>query len=608
MIRQLKTIPLAMLLLTMVAFAASRSFAAEPAVEAAGVVSPKVGIKPIAEADYKPVVGKYIDDDRNRIVFDSLGEPKSFNPITAGETSTTEYTTRIFQSLLDTNPFTGDTRPLLAESLEVAPDGITWTFHLKHGIVFNDGTPLTAADVVFTWNDLVYDLTRPAGTDPRWPSSDRDACTFEDNKIFKVEAVDDYTVRFIAPMKIAIFDQLAGSVSILSKAKYESWVKDGSFGGKLGADSDPRDLVGTGPFMLGEYIRGQKVVLARNPHYWKKDAAGNQLPYLKNLTFNIVRDTNTMLIDFQQGTSDIFSPRSGKDIGLLKPKQEEGHFALYQFGPDDGDLFICFNQNLDAAKAGKVPDYKIQWFRDQRFREAISLAIDRKAQVKNIRQNLGYEEPCTFTLAAGPYRQDGFASRPFDPDKAKALLADMGFKPGKDGVLEDSQGHQLSFTLNTNNENEMRVQTMEFIRKDLENIGVKVNGRPLEFNQLVDMMDVTYDFDAIVMGLTGGREPHFGANVWKSNARLHMWWPVQKTPSTAWEKQIDDLFEQGISEIDKVKRKAIYRQWVQIAYDQQPFIYLTVGEQTAALRNRFGNIFPAPIGGLLHNEDEIFVK
>jgi len=580
--------------------AGQRALAAD---DTAGVVSPNVGIKPVAEADYKPVVGK----SGGRVVRDALGEPKSFNPITAGETSTTEFTARIFQTLLDQNPFTGEVRPLLAESFEVAADGVTWTFHLRHGVVFNDGTPLTAHDVEFTWNDLVYDLTRPAGTEERWPCSDRDACTF-DGKIIKVEAVDDYTVRFTSPIKIAIFDKLAGFVPVLSKKTYEEMAKNGKFGGALGTDSKPEELVGTGPFMFGEYVRGQKVILKRNPHYWKKDAAGNSLPYLDILAFNIVRDTNTMLIDFQQGTSDVFGPRSGKDIAQLKPKQQEGNYSLYQFGPDDGDMFICFNQNLDAAKEGKIPDYKIQWFRDQRFRQAISLAIDRKAQVKNIRQNLGYEEPCTFTLAAGPFRQDGFAPRPYDPDKAKALLADMGFKPDADGIMHDAQGHELSFTLNTNSENEMRVQTMDFIRKDLEKIGIKVNGRPLEFNKLVDMMDVTFDFDAIVMGLTGGREPHFGANVWKSDSRLHMWWPRQKTPSTTWEKRIDELFTQGIQEMDKAKRKAIYREWVQIAYDQQPFIYLTVGEDTAVLRNRFGNIFPAPIGGLFHNEEEVFVK
>jgi peptide/nickel transport system substrate-binding protein len=184
----------------------------------------------------------------------------------------------------------------------------------------------------------------------------------------------------------------------------------------------------------------------------------------------------------------------------------------------------------------------------------------------------------------------------------------MGLKPGPDGVLRDAEGHEVSFTINTNAGNAIREESANFIRKDLERIGIKVNILFLEFNLLVDKMDETYDWEALVMGLTGGREPHWGSNVWKSSGRLHMWWPNQKTPSFPWEKRIDEIFETGIQELDKDKRKEIYREWVEIVHREQPFIYLTVAEDVAALRNRFGNIFPAEVGAILHNEEEIFVK
>jgi peptide/nickel transport system substrate-binding protein len=576
----------------------------QPAAGAAdtGITSPDVGIKAMTPEQFKPVVGTY----GGRIVRDTLGEPKSFNPVTAGETSTTEYTGRIFQGLTDTDPFTGEVMPLLAEKWEVADDGVTWTFHLRKDVTFNDGSPLTSSDVVFTWNDLVYDLSRPQGTDPRWPCSMRDIATFE-GKIVQVEAVDDYTVRFVTPYKVAIWDQMVAE-GILSRKKYEPMVKSGAFGGALGADSKASDLVGTGPFILGEYIRGQRVVLKRNPNYWKKDSDGNKLPYLDELVFQITRDLNTMLLDFEQGITDIFTIPSGKEVARLKPMQKEGNFSLYQFGPDDGTVFLALNMNEAAAKAGKVAAYKVKWFRDQRFRQALSYAIDRGAQVRNIRRNLGYPQSAPFTLSAGPYRQEGFSPYPYDPEKAKALLAEMGFKPGSDGILRDPAGHKVSFTLNTNAGNYIREESANFIRKDLERVGIEVNILFLEFNLLVDKMDETYDWEALVMGLTGGREPHWGANVWKSDGRLHMWWPEQATPGTDWEKRIDEIFAAGIQELDKAKRKEIYREYVEIVHREQPFIYLTVSEQVAALRNRFGNIFPSPIGGLLHNEDQIFVK
>src|SRR6266850_6383656 len=167
---------------------------------------PQVGQPYFTKDQYKPIVGKY----GGKIVRATLGEPKSFNPIVASETSTTDFTQRIFQGLTDEDVFTGNIKPMLAESWEVAPDGLTWTFKLRKDVTFTDGTPFTARDVVFTWNDLVYDLKRPAGAEPRWPCSMRDIVTF-DGKIVKVEAVDDYTVRFVTPVKVAIFDEIVGA-------------------------------------------------------------------------------------------------------------------------------------------------------------------------------------------------------------------------------------------------------------------------------------------------------------------------------------------------------------------------------------------------------------
>ena len=568
--------------------------------------APKVGIRPGTFADYKPVVGKY----GGRIVRDTLSEPKSFNSITVGETSTSEYTGRMFEGLTKTNVFTGEAGSYIAEKWEHSDDGLTWTFHLRKDVTFNDGSPLTAQDVVFTLNDLIYDNNRPAGKDPRWPCSARDALTFEDKQL-KISAPDDYTVQIVTPVKIAIMDQMAG-FAILSKKKYEPLARAGTFGGAMSTDSKPQDIVGSGPFMFGSYTRGESVILKRNPNYWRKDTAGNKLPYLDDLYFHIVRDMNIMLLDFEQGITDAYMVRSGKEVARLRPNQDSQKFSLYQFGPDDGDLFVALNMNLDAAKAGKVAEYKVNWFRDRRFRQALSYAIDRDAQVKNIRQNLGYPEGAPQTLAPGPFRQDGFPPPPHDPEKAKALLDEMGLKMGADGVRHDAQGHEVSFTLNTNSGNNMREEACNFIRKDLENIGVKVNILFLEFNLLIDKMDVTYDWDALVMGLTGGSEPHWGSNIWKSSGRLHMWWPNQKTPRFAWEKEIDDLFNAGIQELDHAKRKEIYRKWVEIAWREQPFVYLTVAERVAALRRRFGNIFPGyvgdtPVDCLLNNEEEIFV-
>jgi peptide/nickel transport system substrate-binding protein len=561
---------------------------------------PIVGKPAVSKDDYKPVVGTY----GGRLLRDTLGEPKSFNPITAGETSTTEYTGRIFEGLTRLNPFTGEFEPLLAESFSVADDKVTWTFKLRKDVTFNDGTPLTAKDVEFTWNALIYDNTRPAtAKDPRWPCSARDAVQV-DGKPIQVRAVDDYTVevKTAAPTPL-VPGWMTGS--ILPEKLYAKFVADGTFGGAMGADSKPEDIVGTGAWTLGGYVRGQTITLKRNPKYWRKDAAGNTLPYLDEQVFRIAGNLNVMSINFQKGETDLFGIPSGREVPLFRPKQEEGNFTIWQLGPATGTTFLAFNMNTTAVDEGKIDKWKIELFRDRRFRQAVSHAIDRTALIRNVLRNMGRPLPAPYTIAPGPMKQDGFSCPAYDPAKAKAILADMGFKPGPDGVLV-RDGQPLTFTLTTNAGNTIREEFANFIRKDLEAVGMKVNYLPLEFNLLVDKLDTKHDWEAMIMSFTGGLEPNDGANMWRSTGRSHLWFPKQTTPSTPWEKRIDEIFDAGVKELDPVKRKSIYREWIQIVSDEQPMIYLVAGEQLAAIRNRFGNLFPAALGAL-HNEEELFV-
>ena len=570
---------------------------------------PQVGTPYVTKEQYKPVVGKY----GGRLVRSNLSEPKSFNPITSGETSTTDYTGRIFQGLTEPDPFTGEIRPLLAEKWEVSDDGLTWTFHLRKDVTFNDGTPFTAHDVAFTDSELVFDNSRPAGKDPRWPCSTRDAFTF-DGKPVRVEAADDYTVKFITPVKVAIMDQLAGDPIIVSRAKYAPLAANGTFGGAMGTDAKPEDLVGTGPWILGEYSRGQWVVLKRNPNYWRKDAAGQKLPYFDEMAFLIAKDINTMLLNFQQQKSDVFQCLSGKDVAALRPNQQAENFTLYQLGPDFATVFVSFNQNLDAAAQGKIPAYKVKWFRDTRFRQAVAYAINKNTILNNVMRRLAHPIGAPYTVAQGPFRYPQYEPYPYDPAKAKALLAEMGLKDRNgDGILEDEQGNKVSFTINTNAGNTNREQIADFVRNDLKQVGVEANTLFIEFNLMSTKIDSAHDWECFVFGLTGSDEPHWGANIWKSSARLHMWWPNQKTPSTDWEKRIDEIFLQGIQELDKSKRREMYGEWVGIAREQQPFVYLYSPERVVALRNRFGNVFPPPGPGMAyniitHNEEEMFVK
>ena len=536
-----------------------------------------------------------------QLVLSTTSDPRSFNDIIAKETSTTLVTGHIFEGLTTTNAFTTKVEPHLAERWEVSPDGLVWTFYLKEGVVWNDGRPLTADDVVFTFNDLIYN--------PDIPSSARDIFTI-DGKIFKVEKMDDHTVRFTLPVKFAPF--LRGmSQPILPQHKLKKAVEDGRFNFTWGIDTAPEKIVGTGPFRLTRYDPGQRLIFERNPFYWKKSEEGDSLPYLDQIVYLIVQNADVELLKFMEGTLDSYSVR-GMDYPLLKPLEKDGDFTVYDLGPDMGSQFIFFNQNQGKnPNTGKpfVEPHKLAWFRNAAFRRAVAHAIDKDKIIEIVNNNLGYPQHSPMGPAAGFFHNPHVVHYDYDLEKAREILRGTGFMDkDKDGFLEDEKGNLLEFSFYTNAGNTERMDIAAIIRQDLEGLGMKVNFRALEFNTLVSRLTSTFEWEAVLLGLTGGIEPHFGKNVWMSSGQLHMWYPRQESPATEWEKRIDEIFIQGVQELDEKKRKQLYDEYQLIVSEQLPLIYTILGVKIYAVRNKFGNLKPAPYGEIFHNLEEIYIK
>jgi peptide/nickel transport system substrate-binding protein len=230
--------------------------------------------------------------------------------------------------------------------------------------------------------------------------------------------------------------------------------------------------------------------------------------------------------------------------------------------------------------------------------------------IRIVMNGLGYPQVSPMTPAEGFFYTDSVLTYPYDLVTAKRILAEAGFTDQNgDGILEDSTGHPVELSFVTNSGNNVRVRIAEIIRKDLEALGFKVHFQQLEFNSLISKIDnPPYEWDAILLGLTGGSEPHFGRNVWHSSGGLHMWFPNQASPSTPWEKSIDSLFDAGVKELDINKRKAIYDQWQKIAADKLPLLYTVLAEQIYCINNRIKNINPSPNGGVLHNIERLYVE
>ncbi len=533
-----------------------------------------------------------------RLIFSTTSDPKSFNPVVAKETSTTAITGFLFEGLTDTDPLTLEVIPCLAESWE-SENGKVWTFHLRRDVRWNDGQPFTADDVVFTYNQLIYN--------PDIPSSSRDIFTLEGKPII-VEKIDDYTVRFTLPSVFAPFLKALGD-DILPRHKYEPLVEKKAFNFSMGLDARPRDIVGSGPFRLKQYVPGERVVLEKNPYYWKKDDCQQALPYLNEIIFVVVQDENAALLRFMEKEIDYFG-MNPQSLAILGPRQEKDSFTIYNAGPALGTNFVVFNQHPGINPQTKKPFVarcKLKWFQDERFRKAVSWAIDRQKIIDVVFNGLGVAIDSPVSPANPLFYNPDVIRYSYDPDKARQLLAEAGFRDrDNDGIIEDSQGNKVEISFFTNGDNNLRIVMATLVKKDLENIGMKINFLPLEFNNLVTKLVASFDWEMILLGFTGGVEPHFGKNVWSYSGTLHAW-NQSKQPLYPWEKEIESIFDQGVKTLDPAERKEFYDRWQYIVSDKLPLIYTATGYTLYAVRNKFGNVYPTVYGGAFGHIENVYI-
>jgi len=533
------------------------------------------------------------------LTYSTISGPKTFNLAISTETSSTEILGYVFEGLVETSWLTAEVEPGLAERWESSEDGLVWMFFLRKGVTWADGAPFSADDVIFTFSKIIYNDDIPASARPGLTIRYRDAATQTWKKgQVKAEKVDPHTVRFTLPVPFAPFLR-SMETSIYPRHILEKHVDDGNFTSTWDVGTEPADIVGTGPFTIERYDAGERIVLKRNPRYWQKDAAGNPLPYLDRVVYLVVPNIATSLLKFQAGETDILGV-TGEHFPILKPQEKAKNFTLHKRGPNFGTTFLALNMNAGKNPRNDSPfvdPVKLGWFRTPAFRKAVAHSVDKDSIIDNVMNGLGYPQWAAVSPAAGDFHNPAVTRYPYDIGKANALLDGLGwFDADGDGVREDAEGNSIVFTLATNSGNTVRERVCTIMKQDLARIGVGVNLRFLEFNTLVSQLTSTYDWEAIVIGFTGGVEPHHGINFWHSGERLHLWFPNQEEPATEWEKRIDELFVRGSRELDHQKRVAIYREFQQIASDNVPVIYTALSERITAVRNRFANVTPTLFG------------
>lgn len=537
---------------------------AQPRLALPDIPNPKVAID-------APEIGRY----GGTLVNAQVSEPRTFNPVIVTDASTGAVLGPIFEGLVEANYLTGEIEPSLAESWTLSPDRRTWTFTLRQGVRWSDGRPLTIDDVTFS---LRVVFTKGV------QSTTVDLLTFG-GKPVRWKALDDRRIAFTTDEPQGFFLRLLQDLVIIPAHRLQAALAKGgvAFNAAWGVNTPPREIIGTGPFVMQAYAFGQRVTYSRNPNHWRVDRAGNRLPYLNRYVLQFVPNLDAEKLKFLAKETDLYSARP-REYAEFRAGEAAGNYTVYD-GPETfSSEYLVFNQNPRGVKPPKLV-----WFQDARFRRALNHAVDRQAIARQIYAGRATPAWSPVSIANRRYYNPNVRKYPYDLARAQDLLAAAGFAKDAGGALRDAGGNAVTFELNTVAQNADAVAIGNIVRQDFEKLGIRVLYSPEPFATLVTKLDNTFKWDAIIIGLTGDSEPGTARTYWMSSGSLHDWNPRQVKPATVWEAEIDRLFEQVAREVEPEKRRALYWRWQEIVADQVPVMFFTNPKTQPVVRNALGN-------------------
>jgi len=484
-------------------------------------------------------------------------EPKTFDPLKVQDDASVAIRYLTGGVLARMNRQTQTLEPELAQSWKVSKDGRQITFKLRSGISFSDGTPFSAEDVAYTVQQLM---------DPALHSATGDAFRSGPGST-ETKVISPTLISITFPAPVAGLDRQFDQVAILS------------------SHSPKKEMAVLGPFMVADYKAGSSVLLKRNPNYWKSDSQGHKLPYLDEIQLDIQPNRDVEMLRFKRGEIDLINSLDSEyfdKIGATSPQ------LVHDAGASLDSEQMWFNEVSKAP----LPGYKKNWFRSAGFRRAISEAINRGDMARIVFR--GHAQPAIGPVS--PANKFWFNSRlkpeAYSTDAAQKRLQGEGFRL-ENGVLKDKDGNAVVFSIITNSGNKYRERMATMIQEDLQKIGIRVNVVTLDFPSLIERMTQTFDYEAILLGLTNvGLDPSEQMNVWLSSSENHQWNPSEKSPETAWEAEIDKLMRAQASSADAKKRKESFDRVQEIAVEQAPFIYLVNRNALSAISSKVQGASP----------------
>jgi peptide/nickel transport system substrate-binding protein len=485
------------------------------------------------------LLGQAVAQGGGELRFCLRTEPKTFDPLKVEDDASAAVRYLTGGVLVRVNRQTQELEPELAQSWKVSKDGRQITFRLRNGISFSDGTGFSAEDVAYTIQQLM---------DPALHSATGDAFRSGTGNV-ETKVISPAQISITFPAPVAGLDRLFDQVAMLSE------------------HSSKKEMAVLGPFVVADYKPGSSLLLKRNPNYWKSDEQGRKLPYLDSIRLDIQPNRDVEMLRFKRGELDLINSLDSEYFDKLAATSPQ---LVHDAGPSLDSEQLWFNE---VAKS-PIPAYKKNWFRSASFRRAISEAINREDLSRIVFH--GHAQPAVgpFSPANKFWFDSKLKPQMYDPDAALKALQAEGFRM-KNGALKDKDGNEVVFSIITNAGSKTRERMAVLIQDDLQKIGVHVNVVTLDFPSLIERMTQSFDYEAILLGLTNvDLDPNGEMNVWLSSSENHQWNPQQKTPETAWEAEIDRLMRAQASSSDAKKRKEAFDRVQEIVVEQEPFIFL----------------------------------
>lgn len=508
-------------------------------------------------------------------------EPGSFNPYSDGAVE--QVSSLLFEPLARVDAVTGDLVPVLAAAWTWSADSAELTVTMRPGVRWSDSTPVGARDVVFTYGTFAEGVGDGAV---------RGVC----GDSIAVVAADSMTVTFTSPGRCPLLPRLLRApVFPAHVGEFYRRASRIDYAMRVGAPLD--SVVCSGPFVVAGHVPTQRVLLTRNPRYWRSGAGIAPLPYLDSVSLELVPDENTKQVRFRRGDLDYFLARGQDYEGLAE--DSTGRYAVHCLGPSATQSVLVFNLGPNAPdSSGSTDSMRPSWVGDSRVRCALALAVNRHRVVDSAAGGAG------FVVVSLLNAESGAHAVAFDTLEARRLLEQAGLRDSDGDGTREWQGRDAALVMLVATGNVVRVAAAQLVCDDFARVGVKATVRLREFDRLQrTLLSPDSSWGAALVGLHLPPNPVDAWNVWHSGGSLHLW-NTSGTAAYAWETAIDS----ALAALAVGKGQAGSTRLSEVLAAEMPMAPLYAPERLVCITRRFGNLNPTLRAGVLHNLDELFVR